>query len=81
MINLAYYYCTCLGTVLGELSPDVDCSWRETLPLCPLINWAYEACEIRPKRDAHEEDSMDASEDVVSLIEHEVEVTVLANSK
>ena len=34
------------------LSPNVDCSWKETMPVCPPLNWAKESCSIRGKRSA-----------------------------
>ena len=56
----------------GLLDGDVDCSWNEQLPLCPMIHWAFEACEVRSKRDTDGQDdiTMDAAEDMVSLVKH-----------
>ena len=56
----------------GLFDGDVDCSWNEQLPLCPMIHWAFEACEVRSKRDTDGQDdiTMDAAEDMVSLVKH-----------
>ena len=37
-----------------------------------MIHWAFEACEVRTKRDTdgQEDITMDAAEDMVSLVEH-----------
>jgi hypothetical protein len=51
-------YCSCLGDTLDQLSPNVDCSWKESLPVCPPVNWGKEACKVRNKRatDAQDDD-------------------------
>jgi hypothetical protein len=37
-----------------------------------MIHWAFEACEVRSKRDTDGQDdiTMDAAEDMVSLVKH-----------
>jgi hypothetical protein len=53
--------------VPGLFDGDVDCSWNEQLPLCPMIHWTFEACDVRSKRDTDGQDdiTMDAAEDMV----------------
>lgn len=65
-------YCTCLGEVRGQLSPDVDCSWQENIPVCPPIHWTSEPCKVRKRRavDDDDDDEIDVSEDIVNHKEH-----------
>lgn len=72
-------YCSCLGDTLDQLSPNVDCSWKESLPVCPPVNWGKESCSVRNKRatDAQDEDvPIDVSPDVVSYTQRP-EVVIL----
>ena len=53
------------------LSPNVDCSWKETMPTCPPLNWRREPCSIRSKRSTDEDDDLtiDVPVDIVSYEE------------
>lgn len=59
-LSQSFMYCSCMNSTDPGLSPNVDCSWKETMPVCPPLNWDREACSIRGKRstdDAAEDDN------------------------
>ena len=78
-LSQSFMYCSCLGDTLDQLSPNVDCSWKESLPVCPPVNWGKEACKVRYNRatDAQDDDPpIDVSPDIVSQTERP-EVVIL----
>ena len=64
-------YCSCMNSSSDGLSPNVDCSWKETMPTCPPLNWGREPCSIRSKRSTDEDDDLtiDVPADIVSYEE------------
>lgn len=69
-------YCACSDTTIsnGELSPNVDCSWQENIPMCPPLYWDHEPCQtITRKRstdDLDDDNEIDVPEDIVAHKEH-----------
>ena len=66
-------YCSCLGDTLDQTSGNVDCSWKETQPVCPPANFGKESCKVRTKRstDVDDDDNVviDVSPDIVAYTE------------
>ncbi|VDI67679.1 Hypothetical predicted protein [Mytilus galloprovincialis] len=68
----SFMYCSCLGQTLGELSSEVDCSWKESQPVCPPLDMNKKSCSVRSKRstdDEGDEESFDISADEIAYIE------------
>lgn len=76
-------YCTCLGDnggTLNGLSANVDCSWKESLPVCPPLNFGKQSCSIRSKRSTDEDDddlTIDISPDILTKKEHTERVSLI----
>ncbi|XP_076077826.1 uncharacterized protein LOC143048184 isoform X4 [Mytilus galloprovincialis] len=75
-LSQSFMYCTCLGDnggTLNGLSANVDCSWKESLPVCPPLNFGKQSCSIRSKRSTDEDDddlTIDISPDILTKKEH-----------
>ncbi|CAG2212092.1 unnamed protein product [Mytilus edulis] len=75
-LSQSFMYCTCLGDsggILNGLSANVDCSWKESLPVCPPLNFGKQSCSIRSKRSTDEDDddlTIDISPDILTKKEH-----------
>ena len=70
-LSQSVMYCSCMNSSSDGLSPNVDCSWKETMPTCPPLNWGREPCSIRSKRSTDEDDDLtiDVPADIVSYEE------------
>ncbi|XP_076077906.1 von Willebrand factor D and EGF domain-containing protein-like [Mytilus galloprovincialis] len=73
-LSQSFMYCSCMNSTQDGLSPNVDCSWKETMPTCPPLNWGREPCSIRSKRSADDDDdvTIDVSPDIVAYIKEPV---------
>ncbi|XP_071133683.1 uncharacterized protein [Mytilus edulis] len=68
----SFMYCSCLGQTLGELSSEMDCSWKESQPVCPPLDMNKKSCSVRSKRstdDEGDEESFDIPADEIAYIE------------
>jgi hypothetical protein len=70
-LSQSVMYCSCMNSSTDGFSPNVDCSWKETMPTCPPLNWGREPCSIRSKRSTDEDDDLtiDVPADIVSYEE------------
>jgi len=70
-LSQSVMYCSCMNSSRDGLSPNVDCSWKETMPTCPPLNWGREPCSIRSKRSTDEDDDLtiDVPADIVAYEE------------
>ncbi|VDI75280.1 Hypothetical predicted protein [Mytilus galloprovincialis] len=73
-LSQSFMYCSCMNSTQDGVSPNVDCSWKETMPTCPPLNWGREPCSIRSKRSADDDDdvTIDVSPDIVAYTEEPV---------
>ncbi|CAC5372516.1 unnamed protein product [Mytilus coruscus] len=68
----SFMYCSCLGQTLAGFSSEVDCSWKESQPVCPPLNMDKKSCTVRNKRstdNVDEDDVFDISADEIAYIE------------
>lgn len=77
-LSQSFMYCSCMNSTQDGVSPNVDCSWKETMPTCPPLNWGREPCSIRSKRSADDDDdvTIDVSPDIVAYTEEPVAVSM-----
>lgn len=76
----SFMYCSCLGQTLSGLSSEVDCSWKESQPVCPPLDMNKKSCSVRSKRstdDEGDEESFDISAAEIAYIERPEVVSFL----
>ncbi|VDI05676.1 Hypothetical predicted protein [Mytilus galloprovincialis] len=71
ILSIPFFYCSCLPDEFpdGPITEKADCSWEDSLPTCPPLNWGQKKCQLLGKREAIDDVEIDVPENMITFEE------------